>query len=372
MILGVNGLRLVGRRSGVGRVIEALLHNLGKLPHPFTEIRVYTPAPIDEGARFPPPVRIRVLPSRLPLALWEQLVLPWAHGSRDLLLCPSYVVPLAARCATFLIHHGSYEGYPQAFPLWTRLKTRLIYQLSARRATLVSTVSEHSKRDMVRFYGLDPENIHVVPDGVDTRVFRPLGDADAERLAAWRRQALGEDGPFILYVGRPSGRRNLPNLLAAFAALKRDRALPHKLVMIGTALSGIAIEPTIAELGLDRHVVRIGYLPHEEIAIAYNACELFVYPSAYEGFGMPVLEAMACGAPVIALDRTSVPEFAGGVACLLPDGEVETLRRGIERLLTDSASRARMRRDGPQRAAAYDWEIVTRRYIELMVSLRTR
>ncbi len=176
----------------------------------------------------------------------------------------------------------------------------------------------------------------------------------------------------ILGVGRLSARRNLPNLLAAFAALKRERALPHKLVLIGTALAGMVIEPTIAKLGLGPHVVQIGYLAHEEIALAYNACALFVYPTAYEGFGMPVLEALACGAPVVALNRTSVPEFAEGVASLLSDGEVETLRRGIERLLTDTESREQLRRDGPERAAAYDWEIVTRRYLELMLTVTHR
>lgn len=367
MIVGVNGIRLVGHRSGVGRAIEAFLRNLDRVDHPFSDVRVYTPSPLPDAGCFPAVVRNIVLPSPLPLALWEQFVLLRAHGSRDLLLCPSYVMPLLARCPTLVVHHGSYEGYPQAFSWWTLTKARAIYQLSARRATLVSTVSQHSKQDIVRFYGVRPEKIRVIPDGVDTGLFRPIDDAPG--LAAWRRANLGEDVPFLLYVGRPSRRRNLPNLFRAFGRLKRERHLPHKLVLIGTVLAGIPIEPLmgeLGELGLDNEIVRVPYASHEDIAVAFNACDVFVYPSSYEGFGMPVLEAMACGTPAIALDNTAFPEFAGGVARLLPDAEVGTLMDAISELLADDAERARMRREGPRRAAEYDWRLVTRRYVDLL------
>lgn len=364
MILGVNGIRLVGQRSGVGRAIEAILHNLGRLDHPFTDVRLYTPAPLPDAARFPSCVRTIVLPSPLPLALWEQFVLLRAHGSRDVLFCPSYVQPLLARCPTLLVHHGSYEAYPEAFPWWTRTKARLIYQWSARRATCVSTVSHQSKKDIVRFYGVPPAKIHVIPEGVDTDLFKPL--ADAARLADWRRRHLGGDVPFLLYVGRPSSRRNLPNLFRAFARLKRERSLRHKLVLIGTSLPGIQIEPLVDALGMQDEIVRVPYSSHEDIVVALNACDLFLYPSSYEGFGMPVLEAMACGTPAIALDNTSFPDFASGVARLLPDAKVDTLMGAIAELLADEVERARMRRDGPVRAALFDWRIVTRRYIDLL------
>ena len=140
MILGVNGIRLVANRSGVARAIEAILWSLQELEHPFDDIRVYTPRAVEAGVRLPPGVRNVVLPSRLPSGLWEQLTLPQAHGARDLLLCPSYVIPVFARCPTMLIHHGSYEGYSQVrevFSRWALLKTHISYPLSARRATVV-------------------------------------------------------------------------------------------------------------------------------------------------------------------------------------------------------------------------------------------
>ncbi len=367
MILGVNGIRLIGPRSGVGRAIEALLRCMSELDHPFHEIRVYTPEPLEDSVKLPPRTRNVVLPSKLPLGLWEQIVLLKAHGAKDLLFCPSYVIPVLARCPTLLVHHGSYEGYPQAFPWWPRTKARVAYQLSARRATVVCTVSQHSKRDMVRFYGVAPETIHVIPEGVDTQLFRPI--KDAEQLANWRRRIFGADVPFFLYVGKPTKRRNLPNLLRAFSCLKRAKSLPHKLLLVGTALAGATLEPIIRQMQLENDIVSVGFASHEELVLAYNACTMLVYPSSYEGFGMPVLEAMACGAPVIALNNTAFPEFAGGIAHLIEDAEVGTLHAAMTRLLDDPTWRETVARTGPRRAADYDWHGITQRYIALMREL---
>jgi glycosyltransferase involved in cell wall biosynthesis len=367
MILGVNGIRLIGMRTGVGRCIEAILRCMGELTHPFSEVRVYTPEPLDDSVKLPACAQNVVLPSTLPLGLWEQFVLPRAHGAKNLLLCPSYVVPVLARCPTLLIHHGSYEGYPQAFPGWPRTKARVMYQLSARRATLISTVSEHSKRDIIRFYKIPPAKIHVIPEGVDTILFRPI--ADRRFLANWRISMFGADVPFMMYVGKPTKRRNLPALLKAFGLLKKANEIPHKLLLVGTDLPGSPIQPAIAKLDLADEVFTVGFADHQDIAVAYNASELLVYPSSYEGFGMPVLEAMACGTPVIALNNTAFPEFAGGIAHLLENAEVTTLKEGIVTVLSDPQRRAQMSMEGPKRAAAYDWRRVTQRYIALLCRL---
>ncbi len=367
VILGINGIRLVVARSGVARCLENLLRCLGELDHPFTDVRVYSPLPLPEDIVLPPMARSVVAPSRLPHGLWEQIVLPRVHGPDGVLLCPSYVVPLTARCPTFLIHHGSYEGYPQAFSWWTRRKTHLMYALSAWRASRVSTVSEYSRRDMVRYYRMSPARIAVIPEGVDTARFRPLSDPAA--LEGWRQQRVGGRFPFLAYVGKPTERRNLSALIRAFGRLKEE-GLPHRLVMAGAALPGTSpFARVITDLGLEREVVVMDHLTHEEIVLLYNAADLLVYPSSYEGFGMPVLEAMACGTPVIALDNTAFPEFAGGIASLLPDARVSTLADGIRAVLSDAGLRERMRREGPERAAAYDWRLITRRYLDLLIPL---
>jgi len=282
VILGVNGIRLVANRSGVARAIEAVLAQFDHLEHPFTDVRVYTPRPLDAEIRLPRVARNVVLSSPLPSSLWEQVTLPLAHGARAPLLCPSYVAPVLSRAPLFLIHHGSYEGYrdrAEVFSWWTRTKARVAYDLSARRANVVCTVSEFSKRDMVKFYGIPAERIHVVPEGVDTSLFKPIDD-EAE-LSAWRRRVLGADEPFLLYVGKPTKRRNLPNLLEAFARLRSERGLRHKLLLIGTSLPGTSFEAQIRALGLDDAVITVPHAPHREIALAYIACSVMLYPSSY-------------------------------------------------------------------------------------------
>jgi glycosyltransferase involved in cell wall biosynthesis len=341
---------------------------MAEMDHPFTEFRVYTPEPIADEVALPPCATNIVLPSPLPLAIWEQLTLLRAHGDRDLLLCPSYVIPLMARCPTFLIHHGSYEGYPQAFDWWTRTKARAAYSLSAKRATVVCTVSEYSKRDMVHFYRMRRDDIHVIPEGVDTRLFRPI--LDQERLAQWRTKTFGSDTPYIVYVGKPVERRNLSPLIRAFGLLKREKGIPHKLLIVGTDLPGTSpFRQVILSEQLTSEVYVLGYVGHQEMPLVYNSAELLVYPSSYEGFGMPVLEAMACGTPVIALNNTAFPEFTSGVAHLLENAEVETLRQGIDTVLSDPVVRQGMAEEGPARAAAYDWHLIASRYLELMIPL---
>ena len=243
-----------------------------------------------------------------------------------------------------------------------------MYALSAWRATGVSTVSEFSRRDMLRYYRIPPERISVVPEGVDTELFRPL--TDRVPVEAWRVRTLGGDLPYVTYVGKPTERRNLSALIRAFASLKRVHGIPHKLLIVGADLPGTSpFRQVIADLDLESDVVIKGHVTHEEMVLVYNGASCLVYPSSYEGFGMPVLEAMACGTPVIALDNTAFPEFAGGVALLLPDAQVETLVAGIRRVIDDAALRARMGAAGPPRAAGYDWRLVTQRYLDLMIPI---
>jgi glycosyltransferase involved in cell wall biosynthesis len=368
MILGINGIRLVGNRSGVARCIEALLVQFETLDHPFTDIRVYSPTALPDDVYLPSMARSVVLPSRLPLSLWEQISLPRAHGRAGLLLCPSYVLPLFTPAPTFLIHHGSYEGYPEAFSWWVLNKARFIYTLSAWRATAFSTVSSYSREDIVRFYHLPKSRINVIPEGVDTSRFRPCSDEIL--LSRWREKTFGTGVPCIAYVGKPTERRNLSALIRAFAQLKSEKNIRHKLLIAGVSLPGKSpFREVIRELNMQNEVTVLEYIDHEEMPILYNAADILIYPSSYEGFGMPVLEAMACGTACITLDNTAFPEFAGGISLLLADARIETLADGLWSVLQDGDLRNSMAAQGPLRAAEYDWKIVAQKYLDLMIPI---
>lgn len=371
--LGVNGIRLTTTPSGVGRYIENVLRGWSGLRHPFDEVRVYTPGPLDAGVRIPEEMRHVVASSRGPLWLWEQSRLPRIHGKKAILFCPSYVAPCLARCPIVLVHHGSYEGYPQAFDRWTRARSYLAFRLSARRADHIITVSEHSKTDIVRFYGVSKEKVTVIPPGVDKAIFRPIEDTAA--LSLFRTQVFGEDQPFILFVGKPARRRNVPALLTAYARLVQESDSPPRFLFIGADLPGCPVVRLVQQLGLQRHVTLMNHASHETIALAYNASRMLVYPSSYEGFGLPVLEAMACGTPAIALRNTAFLEFADGAAWLADDAEPDTLLHAMRTVLQDESLRERMRRIGLQRThgeGTYDWKVISERIMSLLVEMHER
>ena len=367
MFLGVNGIRLVTIRSGVARYIENILGCWGQFEHPFDEIRVYTPKPLSDDGISAPLTRNVVVRGPGPYALWEQFHLPRAHGRDGILFCPSYVAPLAARCPIVVVHHGSYERYPQAFGRWQRARGYYSNRLSARRADLLITVSESSKRDMVEFYGLSAERIHVIPEGVDLELFRPA--EDLLELRDFRRRILGQDVPYILYVGKPIRRHNIAPMLQAYDRLVRQGATEHRFLFIGASLPGLNVASLVADLGLEDRVTIVGHADPEIVALAMQASSLLIYPSSYEGFGMPVLEAMACGVPAIALDNTAFPEFAAGVAYLARDAEIDTLFQAMDEVLHDEGMRRQMRQDGPVRARDYDWRALAHQTMDLVAGL---
>ena len=316
MRLDVNGLRLTGRRFGVGRYIEYLLRHWTELESPFDALQLFTPTQLDDPFQLPDFVQHRVLPTARSNGYWEQAILPRRHSAKDLLFCPSYVAPLAVRGKVVVTHLGSYEALPSAFPLRERIKTRFLYQASARRADLVITVSESSKRDIVSFYGVSPDKVEVIPLGVDP-LFRPLDDPEGRTHA--RIESVGADRPLILFVGKLTQRRNIPHLIEAFGRLKREQKIPHALLLVGANTVGHDLETLGRDHGVPGDLFHRDFATHEELVGLYNASDVFVYPSSYEGFGIPVLEAMACGIPVVTLANSAFLEFAAG-AYLCADG----------------------------------------------------
>jgi glycosyltransferase involved in cell wall biosynthesis len=373
MVLGINGLRLTGQRLGVGRYVEYLLRNWSEAPaadQPFERIRVYVPRAPQEALPLTHPVEMVMLSPRLTPAMWEHAVLPAVKPRDTLFFCPSYIVPLLARSRPIVVTHlGSYEAIPSAFGWWERNKARLLYSRSCHRADVVITVSESSKRDIMKYYGLAAERIRVIPLGVDD-VFRPIDDT--ERLAARRRSYFADGRPYVLFVGKLSARRHVPELLQAFARLDGASRRSHGLVLIGPDSTGREnVTARAAALGIGDRVKHVPFAGHAELLEAYNAADAFIYPSEYEGFGIPVLEAMACGTPAITLNNSAFPEFAGGVAHFARDGSADGLCEALDAVLSSTTAREQMRRDGPPRAEAYRWRHIARHTMELLRDVAT-
>jgi glycosyltransferase involved in cell wall biosynthesis len=283
----------------------------------------------------------------------------------DVVFAPNFVPPpTRIRRLVVTVHDLAFRRLPQSAPHGTRWWLARLDRALAR-ATTVIAVSGSTRDDVVQLAQVDPDRIAVIPLGVDHRVFRP---ADPERVAA-ARSAHGVDGPYLLYVGGIEPRKNLPSLVAAFSRLRGD-------VQLVVAGGGVAWNPEGTDLldaalasaptGVRDRVVRTGYVSDSDKVALLTGAEVFVYPSLYEGFGLPVLEAMACGTPVVTSNVSSLPEVAGDAALLVDPADPEAIAAEVERVLSDGALRKQFVDLGLQRAKGFTWEATAARTAEVL------
>ncbi|MBN1249700.1 MAG: glycosyltransferase family 4 protein [Anaerolineae bacterium] len=298
-----------------------------------------------------------VLRSRLSTAhpwrriLWEQLALPAVlrRLGADLLHGPAFAGPLITACPQVItVHDLSFLRHPEFFRAANRVYLRAITGPSCRRAAAVIAVSEFTARETVALLGVQADRVTRVYHGVAPR-FRPLPE---EEVAAFRAHK-GLPERFILFLGTLEPRKNLLQLIRAYSRLN-DSTL--HLVLAGA--QGWYYEDIYAEvqrLGLESHVHFPGFVSVEEQPFWYNAAHVFAYVSTYEGFGMPVLEALACGVPAVTASTTALPEAGGAGALAVPPDDVAALADGLHQVATDGALRADLRQRGLAHAARFSW-----------------
>ncbi len=268
-----------------------------------------------------------------------------------------YIVPPLAPCPTVVTMHDAISAmFLEPADLKTRVVTNALTLLSVHRSRFVLTPSESARRDVARFFRVPLRKIVVIPYGVSP-LFRPILKEEGKRVVAAR---LGIEGRFILTVNFFRPRKNAPVLAAAFRELRRRQALVDWLVFAGVAPEPLKTRILQSAGDAADRVIFTGYLPDEMLPFLYSAAEAFAFPSRYEGFGLPVLEAMACGTPVVAGDAPAVNEFARGAAVLVPPNDWRLLAEALERVLTDNALAEELREQGLNRAAQFSWSRTAR------------
>jgi len=345
------------RSGGISRYIYHLLTELRALATDDRFTVFVGQAPVDAALAPTPNFRLQPvgLPTQRPLVriFWEQVLQPAAlrRAGVDLLHSLAFAQPLLWRGPSVVSFMDlSFLRFPGAFNRGNRLYLASMARVAVRRASHLLAISEHTRQDLIHLLGAPPERVTVTYCGVDAS-FRPLDTATVQAY----RQHRGLPERFILYVGTLEPRKNIPRLLEAYALLRR-RGQPPPLVLAGPrGWRHAAIDACVAALGLGDAVRFLGYVPAAELPLCYNAADVFVYPSLYEGFGLPPLEALACGTPVVASNAASLPEALGNAALLVDPRNPAALAEALEAALTDTALRERLRAAGFAQARRFSW-----------------
>jgi glycosyltransferase involved in cell wall biosynthesis len=365
MRIAIDYSAAVNQRAGVGRLVRNQVLALAEVDHDNDYRLVYARPNRGSVPQFP---RARNfsrqelgLRERWMTILWHRAKLPlpadWLSGPVDVYHSPDFVLPPLRHARGILtVHDLAFLMRPECADARLRAYLEEVVPRSIQRADFIIADSENTRNDLVVLLGVQPSSIAVVPGGVEAR-FAPVTDAEQLQLAR-RHLGVGE-APFVLAIGVLEPRKNLNHLMDAFFALKQRGNVPADLRLVlaggkGWLFDGIfehhAASPIRDEILLP------GFVPEELLPAVYSAAEVLAFPSLYEGFGLPILEAMACGTPVVASRASCLPEVAEGAALMIDPTSVDALTESLEQLLTDDTLRARLVKGGRQRASEYSWQ----------------
>jgi len=361
--VGINAqlISLAGsyRNAGVSQYIYQVLTHLHVAP-PVERITAFVgPAapPHELTVQSGVVVRRTALPTQRPAVriLWEQFLQPPLLTARgiDLLHSPVNVLPvLLPAPAVLTIHDLSFLRFPATFSPTKRRYQAAMTRFSAHRARLVLTDSDHTRQDVIALLGVLPARVRTVYPGV-TELYRPREMPEVE--AFQRNQGLPER--YFVHVGTLQPRKNLERLISAFARFKRASGLPHSLMLVGG--KGWLYQGLLRHArqeAVEGSVHFVGFAAAEDVPLWYAAAEAMIFPSLYEGFGFPIVEAMACGTPVLSSTASCLPEAAGDAAEMFDPFDADGLALAMERIARDPERRQEMRRRGYAQARQFTWE----------------
>lgn len=365
MRVGLDAAVLKEEAYGIGNYIKNLIFNLASTKPHDDYFLVASRQGIPHFASLANRLSFGLCPnSPLPRVVWEQTVLPRILGTKkiDVFHGLASSVPLRGNCPRVAtVHDLTAFTVPDRHTFARRNYLRWMIPEACKRADVIITVSEHTRDDLVKRLGVPYDKIVVIWLGVDPK-FYPIGNT--EQLAAVR-QKYGISGNFILYVGVIEPRKNLCNLVRAF----QDAVDVHReyvLVLAGSPGWGYeSVLRGVMSSSIRDRIILTGYVDSRDLCALYSASSLFVYPSLYEGFGLPVLEAMACGIPVITSNVSSLPEIAGGACVLVDPRSPGDLMRAMRRVLAEEHVRKMLSEQGILRARAFSWERTARKTHEV-------
>lgn len=364
IVIDIDASRVtVAQRTGTERYSYELITALDHVASSDIHFRLYVNGRRDQL----PPVseRATIHDIRLP-RLWTHLRLgPTSWRTRPhVLFVPAHVVPLLHPPTVVTIHDVGYRAFPETHPARRRLELELTTRWNLRAARHVITISHATKRDLINWYGADPDRITVTHHGCSS-IFAPPADPRVV-AAVTAHYGLGQR-PYLLYIGTVQPRKNLSRVIDALA-LTIAAGYDLDLVIVGKrGWLSEPIERRAGELGIANRVHFTGFVADADLPALLAGALAFVFPSLYEGFGMPVVEAMACGTPVITSNSSSLPEIAGDAALLVDPLDTNAIAAAIMRLNDDHDLRATLRQRGLARARLFNWETCARQTLAVLL-----
>lgn len=353
----------IRQQAGIGRIIRGQVQALLAADPPFA-LKLFVIGQVSpaERALVPLPLHTTPLSERNMVRLWHRLGLRWPRvesfigGPISLFHATDFVLaPSAARRQVVTVHDLAFLFYPEAAMPSLQRYLNVVVPRSVLRADHLLADSQHTAHDLQAVWQIPPERITVVQGGVDHSHFRPITDPAA--LDAVRtRYGIGER-PFILGLSSLQPRKNFARLIAAFHAAQQAAQLPHRLVIGGS--KGWLYDEIFAkvqELQLTEDVFFPGFIADADLPALYSAADFFAYPSLYEGFGLPIIEALACGTPVLTANNSCLPEAGGPGARYVDAQDVTSIAAGIIELATDRALHTTLRQAGQHHAAQFTWQ----------------
>jgi glycosyltransferase involved in cell wall biosynthesis len=366
--IGIDARKL--KDYGIGSYIRNLLEAIGRLPESRAyRFRVYAHRS-DVDALPELPGHFEVVHDDSPgYSVAELTRLPWRllRDRLDLFHATHYVLPpLWKTRAVVTIHDIIHLLYPQFLPSRAaHVYARFMIRRALKRADRIVTVSYNTRRDLVDYFGIPASRIEVIYNGVSPR-FRPdISPEEKARVAA----RLGIPSPYLLFLGGEKPHKNVQNVVRAFGKARHERSLPHALVLAGPLPQNPArLDALIAALELSDVIHRPGVMDESDLPALYAGADAFLYPTLYEGFGLPVVEAMACGTPVLTSSTSALQEIAGGYALLVDPMDVDAIAAGIVLLATDAKARTEYIALGRKRALDFSWDKAAQRTLEVYAS----
>jgi glycosyltransferase involved in cell wall biosynthesis len=372
MRIAVDYTAAVNQTAGIGRFVRSLITAAVEIDQRNRYVLVHARPNAGAVLDFPSAENVTrqqlPIPERLLTILWQRAKLPVPldlfTGAIDLFHSPDFVLPPLRTARTILtVHDLAFLLFPECAHEALREYLLRTVPPSARRASFIVADSENTANDVICLLGVPPERVAVVPGGVDAR-FQPVEDATRRQMM---RHRLGVgNAPYILFVGVIEPRKNLQGLIEAFELIKQHHKLPHKLVVVGRkGWLSEGIYEKFESSPVRDDIIFPGFIADEELPTLYSAAAALAMPSFYEGFGLPLLEAMACGTPVVSSNAASLPEVVGDAGPKVDPNDVEALAESLAQVLTDESLRAANRARGLERAAQFTWRAAAKRLLDV-------